>query len=236
MISSLDKNSILTVILPLNYKVIFLHSASNHCWDWKINYEYNCHFFGGNISFPSGCFEGLLFVFGFLHFHYDEPSETYLFVSFWTQWLCVLWTEKPGGLQPMGLRRIRHDWVTNTNTYVEAGSPTSPWAQNILNSQYFKFSVFYEAIKIKAHPPTPILAMPSRTGCFQYSVSISEFSLHLNLSSLRAVLTVASNQLQIFFFLTIFYGSFGQSVLFIMPQEISFFLSPYGIQFFNLFW
>ena len=113
MISSLDKNSRLTVIFPLNYKVIFLHSVSNHCWDWKINY--NCHFFGGNISFPSGCFEGLLFVFGFLHFHYDEPSETYLFVSFWTQWLCVLWTEEPGGLQSMGLRRIRHDWVTNTS-------------------------------------------------------------------------------------------------------------------------
>ena len=45
MISSLDKNSKLIVIFPLNYKVIFLHSASNHCWDWKINYQYNCHFF-----------------------------------------------------------------------------------------------------------------------------------------------------------------------------------------------
>ena len=26
------------------------------------------------------------------------------------------WTEEPGGLQPMGLQRVRHDWVTNTNT------------------------------------------------------------------------------------------------------------------------
>ena len=186
MISSLDKNSRLTVIFPLNYKVIFLHSVSNHCWDWKINY--NCHFFGGNISFPSGCFEGLLFVFGFLHFHYDEPSETYLFVSFWTQWLCVLWTEEPGGLQSMGLRRIRHNWATNTNTCVGAGSPTSPWAQNILNSQYLKFSVFYEAVKIKAHPPTPVLAMPSRRGLF------SVFCFHLwVLTSFKSELSQSSS-------------------------------------------
>ena len=24
----------------------------------------------------------------------------------------IQWTEKPGGLQPMGLQRVRHDWVT----------------------------------------------------------------------------------------------------------------------------
>ena len=26
------------------------------------------------------------------------------------------WTEEPGGLQSTGLQRVRHDWVTNTNT------------------------------------------------------------------------------------------------------------------------
>ena len=26
------------------------------------------------------------------------------------------WTEEPGGLQSMGLQRVRHDWVTNTHT------------------------------------------------------------------------------------------------------------------------
>ena len=25
-------------------------------------------------------------------------------------------TEEPGGLQPMGLQRVGHDWVTNTHT------------------------------------------------------------------------------------------------------------------------
>ena len=28
----------------------------------------------------------------------------------------ILWTEEPGGLQSMGSQRIRHDWVTNTET------------------------------------------------------------------------------------------------------------------------
>ena len=26
------------------------------------------------------------------------------------------WTEKPGGLQSTGLKRVRHDWVINTHT------------------------------------------------------------------------------------------------------------------------
>ena len=28
----------------------------------------------------------------------------------------IPWTEEPGGLQSMGLQRVRHDWVTNTHT------------------------------------------------------------------------------------------------------------------------
>ena len=31
----------------------------------------------------------------------------------------ILWTEKPGGLQSMGLRRVRHDWATNIFTFKE---------------------------------------------------------------------------------------------------------------------
>ena len=29
----------------------------------------------------------------------------------------ISWTEEPGGLQSIGLQRVRHDWVTNTYTY-----------------------------------------------------------------------------------------------------------------------
>ena len=31
----------------------------------------------------------------------------------------ILWTEEPGGLQSMGLQRVRHDWATNTFTSFE---------------------------------------------------------------------------------------------------------------------
>ena len=34
----------------------------------------------------------------------------------------ILWTEEPGGLQPMGLQRVRHDEATNTFTFIS----TSP--------------------------------------------------------------------------------------------------------------
>ena len=29
----------------------------------------------------------------------------------------IPWTEEPGGLQSMGLQRVRQDWVTNTFTF-----------------------------------------------------------------------------------------------------------------------
>ena len=28
----------------------------------------------------------------------------------------IPWTEEPGGLQSMGLQRVRHEWETNINT------------------------------------------------------------------------------------------------------------------------
>ena len=31
----------------------------------------------------------------------------------------IPWTEEPGGLQSMGLQRVRYEWVTNTQTYME---------------------------------------------------------------------------------------------------------------------
>ena len=30
----------------------------------------------------------------------------------------ISWTEEPGGLQPMGSQRIRHDGATNSNTII----------------------------------------------------------------------------------------------------------------------
>ena len=29
----------------------------------------------------------------------------------------ILWTEKPGGLQSMGLQRVKHNWAINTSSF-----------------------------------------------------------------------------------------------------------------------
>ena len=42
----------------------------------------------------------------------EEGMATYSGILAWR----IPWTEKPGGLQPMGLQRVRHDYVTNTCT------------------------------------------------------------------------------------------------------------------------
>ena len=34
----------------------------------------------------------------------------------------IPWTEEPGGLQSMGLQRIRHDWATYTHTHTHSHS------------------------------------------------------------------------------------------------------------------
>ena len=40
----------------------------------------------------------------------------------------IPWTEKSGGLQSMGLQRVRHDWVTNTLHLGEAATMERTWA------------------------------------------------------------------------------------------------------------
>ena len=34
------------------------------------------------------------------------------------------WTEEPGGLQSMGLQRVRHDWATKRSTSYKVGLPS----------------------------------------------------------------------------------------------------------------
>ena len=51
----------------------------------------------------------------------------------------IPWTEKPGGLQSMGLQRVRHDWVcthahthtTHTHTHTMYPTPDTPSAEHI---------------------------------------------------------------------------------------------------------
>ena len=36
----------------------------------------------------------------------------------------IPWTEEPGGLQSVGLQRVRHNWVTNTHTHTHTHTHT----------------------------------------------------------------------------------------------------------------
>ena len=45
-------------------------------------------------------------------------------------------TEEPGGLQSMGLQRVRHDWATKHNIDLVKNFPSLMW-----NSRYFLFSI-----------------------------------------------------------------------------------------------
>ena len=42
----------------------------------------------------------------------EEGMETHSSILTWR----ILWTEEPGGLQCMGLQRVRHDWATKHST------------------------------------------------------------------------------------------------------------------------
>ena len=43
----------------------------------------------------------------------EKEIATYSSILAWK----IPWAEKPGGLQSMGLQRVRHDLVTNTSTF-----------------------------------------------------------------------------------------------------------------------
>ena len=42
----------------------------------------------------------------------EKETATHSSILAWR----IPWTEEPGGLQSMGLRRVGHDWITNTFT------------------------------------------------------------------------------------------------------------------------
>ena len=79
---------------------------------------------------------------------WEDPLEkgmaTYSSIFAWR----IPWTEKPGGLQSMGLQRVRHDWVANTFTLREL-DPTcrneDPVQPNKIN---IKFNIKEEGVAI----------------------------------------------------------------------------------------
>ena len=47
--------------------------------------------------------------------HLEEEMATHSSILAWK----TLWTEEPGGLQSMGLQRVRSDWAIDTHTGVQ---------------------------------------------------------------------------------------------------------------------
>ena len=43
----------------------------------------------------------------------EEEMATHSSILAWR----IPWAEEPGGLQSMGLQRVRHNWMTNTHTH-----------------------------------------------------------------------------------------------------------------------
>ena len=48
----------------------------------------------------------------------EDPLEKEMVTHFSILTWKIPWMEEPGGLHPMGLQRVRRDWVTNTYTQV----------------------------------------------------------------------------------------------------------------------
>ena len=45
----------------------------------------------------------------------EEEMATHSSILAWR----IPWAEEPGGLQSMGLQRVRHNWVTNTHIHTQ---------------------------------------------------------------------------------------------------------------------
>ena len=60
----------------------------------------------------------------------EEGMATHSSILAWR----IPWTEEPGGLQFMGSQRVRHDWMTNTQTqlgYYKISGQTWPMFQSL---------------------------------------------------------------------------------------------------------
>ena len=56
----------------------------------------------------------------------------------------IPWTEKPGGLQSVGLQTVRHNWATNTHTHTHTHTHKhthESWLKNLIKN--IKMCVFY---------------------------------------------------------------------------------------------
>ena len=72
----------------------------------------------------------------------EKRMATYSSILAWR----LPWTEEPGGLQSMGSQGVRHDWATNTHTYMQLVSiRRGVWMQVSLDFWGYELSSCYRA-------------------------------------------------------------------------------------------
>ena len=74
----------------------------------------------------------------------EDPTEKVMAVHSSTLAWKILWTEDRGGLQSMGLQRVRHDWATSLSLFKEINYSDKKQRVHILkvmlNSMWFSSS------------------------------------------------------------------------------------------------
>ena len=63
---------------------------------------------------------------------WEDPLEKGMAIHFSILACRIPWTEEPGRQQFWGLQRVRHDWMTNTHTFVQI-AVSQFWIQDLKN-------------------------------------------------------------------------------------------------------
>ena len=80
----------------------------------------------------------------------EDPLEKGMATHYSTLAWRIPWTEEPGGLQFMGLQRVGHNWVTNTDTqgcYNKLSQTGQPRTQKFIASHFGRPEVWNQGIR-----------------------------------------------------------------------------------------
>ena len=108
----------------------------------------------------------------------------------------ISWIEGPGGLQPMGLQRVGHDWATNTHTHTH--THTKPF---LSRKASFKRKTFHRYLYNRSYAwkvqstfkwISPLLIYRHLRSCMLYSLFMS-IMWHTNVTWHMDSQTVCNN-------------------------------------------
>ena len=83
----------------------------------------------------------------------EEEMETHSSILVWK----IPWTEEPGGLQFMGLQRVRHDWVV-ISTRLEQGTLLDLWSRGKVGGGVGGFPIAHSGGREKIRKLFPFIS------------------------------------------------------------------------------